>query len=78
MRSIVSAIRSTTNKLDKWLTDVFEKLPVSQPSLSVKNSLGFINFIKNVTSQIDEMLIYFDEILYQHMWSKRCLKQTLY
>lgn len=60
MRPIVSAIGAPTYKLAKWLTEVFENLSERQPTLSVKNSLEFIDTVKNITLQPGEILVSFD------------------
>ncbi|EFA11664.1 hypothetical protein TcasGA2_TC008528 [Tribolium castaneum] len=60
VRPIVSAIDATTSKVSKWLTDEFNNLPLQRPSCSVKNSLEFINKVKDITLHEDELLVSFD------------------
>ena len=48
VRPIVSAISAPTSRISKWLTNEFNNLPVKQPTFSVKNSLEFINKIKDL------------------------------
>lgn len=60
MRPIVAAMGSPTYQLSKWLTNEFNALPVKQPSFSVKNSLEFINKIKDLELLEGEILASFD------------------
>lgn len=59
MRPIVSNINAPTYKLAKWLVSEFKKLPQFE-SLSVKNSLEFVEKIKDLELSGNEIMISFD------------------
>ncbi|XP_055308425.1 uncharacterized protein LOC129572488 [Sitodiplosis mosellana] len=59
MRPIVSNINTPIYKMAKWLVKEVKKLP-SWPSQSVKNSFDFVEKIKNVVVNDNEIMISFD------------------
>ena len=59
MRPIVSSINSPTYRLSKWLQYQLQRLEPF-PSFSVKNRYEFINSIKNITIEENEVLVSFD------------------
>ena len=59
MRPIVSKINSPTQKTVEWLVAQFKFLEPS-PSLSVKNSIEFVNKVKELRITRNETMLSFD------------------
>lgn len=59
MRPIVSNINAPTQKISKWLIEQFSLLE-PPPSLSVKNSIDFVNKVKDLRITRNEMMVSFD------------------
>ena len=59
MRPIASNINAPTQKIAKWLIEQFHLLN-PPPTLSVKNSIDFINKIKDIRVTRNESMVSFD------------------
>jgi hypothetical protein len=59
MRPISSNNNATTEKITKWLSNEFENLP-DPPGQWVKNTFEFVERVKDVTLERDELLVSFD------------------
>lgn len=74
MRPIVNTINSPCYNLSKWLTQMLQNLN-PYPSLAIKNRFEFINSIKNIKLQEDEIMISFDVTsLYPNIPIKETMK----
>lgn len=60
MRPIISGINSPTYLLSKWLFNQFKNFPVQPETFAVDNSIQFINKIKDLKLNKDEILVSFD------------------
>lgn len=58
MRNIVSNINSPSVKVAKWLVNELKNFPIE--SMAVRNSFDFVDKIKDITFEEDEVMISFD------------------
>lgn len=61
MRPIVTNINAPTYNIAKWLVETFNKFP-QPPGFQVKNNIQFVENIKNLRIEEDELLISFDVV----------------